>query len=59
MSHKHFTINERNKIEILLKENYSVNKITKIIGVHRSTLYLEIKRCNFSSMLLLLKKIFV
>lgn len=46
MSHKYLTINERNKIEVLLKENYSVNKISKIIGVHRSTIYREIKRCH-------------
>lgn len=31
----------------MLKENYSVNKIAKIIGVHRSTIYHEIKRCHF------------
>ena len=46
MSHKYLTINERNKIEVLLKENYSINKISKIIGVHRSTIYREIKRCH-------------
>ena len=44
MSHKYLTINKRNKIEVLLKENYSVNKISKIIGVHHSTIYREIKR---------------
>lgn len=46
MSHTYFPMNERNKIEVLLKENYSASKITKIIGVHRSTIYREIKRCN-------------
>ena len=46
MSHKYLTMNERNKIEVLLKEYYSVSKIAKIIGVHRSTIYREIKRCN-------------
>ena len=44
---QYFTINERNKIEILLKENYFVNKIDKIIGVHRSTIYRKIKRYSF------------
>ena len=29
MSHKYFTINERNKLEALLKENYKVSKIAK------------------------------
>ena len=48
MSHRYLTINERNKIEVLLKENYSVNKVAEIIGVHRSTIYREIKRCNSS-----------
>ena len=48
MSHRYLTINERNKIEVLLKENYSVNRIAEIIGVHRSTIYREIKRCNSS-----------
>lgn len=32
----------------MLKENYSVNKVAEIIGVHRSTIYREIKRCNSS-----------
>lgn len=44
---QYLTINERNKIEILLKENYFVNKIAKIIEVHRSTIYREIKRYSF------------
>ena len=46
MSHKYLNMNERNKIEVLLKENYSVSKIAKMIGVHRSAIYREIKRCN-------------
>ena len=43
MSHKYFTINERNKLEVLLKENY---KISKILNRHRTTIYREIKRIN-------------
>ena len=43
MSHKYFTINERNKLEILLKENY---KISKILNSHRAIIYREIKRIN-------------
>ena len=44
MSHKYFTINERNKlVEVLLKENY---KISKILNRHRATIYCEIRRIN-------------
>ena len=46
MSHKHFTINERNKLEVLLKENYKISKIAKILNRHRATIYREIKRIN-------------
>ena len=45
MNHRYPTINKRNKIEILLKENYYINKI---IGVYYSIIYYEIKRYNFS-----------
>ena len=31
MSHKYFTINERNKLEVLLKENYKISKIFQIL----------------------------
>ena len=43
MSHRYFTINERNKLEVLLKENY---KISKILNRHRATIYPEIRRIN-------------
>ena len=46
MSHKHFTINERNKLEVLLKENYKISEIAKILNRHRATIYREIKRIN-------------
>ena len=46
MSHKYFTINERNKLEVLLKENYRISKIAKILGRHRATIYREIKRID-------------
>ena len=46
MSHKYFTINERNKLEVLLKENYKISKIAKILNRHRATIYREIKRIN-------------
>ena len=44
MSHKYFTINERNKLEVLLKKNYKVSEIAEIIGRHRATIYREIKK---------------
>jgi len=43
MSHRYFTINGRNKLEILLKENY---KISKILNKHRATIYSEIRRIS-------------
>ena len=46
MSHKYFTINERNKLEVLLKENYKISEIAEILNKHRATIYREIKRIN-------------
>ena len=46
MSHKYFTINERNKLEVLLKKNYKISKIAEILNRHRATIYREIKRIN-------------
>ena len=43
MSHKYFTINERNKLEVLLKENY---KVSKILNRHRANIYYEMKKIN-------------
>ena len=44
MSHKHFTINERNKLEVLLKENYKIARIAEILEKDKTTIYREIKR---------------
>ena len=44
MSHKYFTINERNKLEVLLKENYKIMRIAEILEKDRTTIYREIKR---------------
>lgn len=41
---KYITESERYKIEVLLKEKYSVAQIAKIIGKTRQTIYNEIKR---------------
>ena len=41
-----WAINERNKLEVLLKENYKISKIAKILNRHRTTIYREIKRIN-------------
>jgi len=46
MSHKYFTINERIKLEVLLKENYKISEIAEILNRHRATIYREIKRIN-------------
>ena len=34
MSHKYFTINERIKLEVLLKENYKISEIAEILNRH-------------------------
>ena len=44
MSRKHFTINERNQLEVLLKENYKITRIAKILKKDRATIYREIKK---------------
>jgi transposase, mutator family len=44
MSHRHFTISERNKLEVLLKENYKIARIAEILEKDRTTIYREIKR---------------
>ena len=44
MSHKHFTINKRNKLEVLLKENYKIARIAEILEKDKTTIYREIKR---------------
>ena len=46
MRHKYFTINERNKLKVLLKENYRISKIAQVLNRHRATIYREIKRIN-------------
>ncbi len=46
MSFKHLTLNERNKIEVLIKEGYSSRGIAKILGCHHSTISRELKRCK-------------
>ncbi|WP_156882775.1 helix-turn-helix domain-containing protein, partial [Gemella cuniculi] len=46
MSYKYLTIKQRNNIEILLEEGYSMRKIAKKIGVNVSTISREIKRCK-------------
>lgn len=44
MSHKYFTINERNKLGVLLKENYKVAEIADIFNRYSVTICHEIKR---------------
>ena len=33
MSYEYFTINVRNKLEVLLKENYKISKIAQILNL--------------------------
>jgi len=33
MSYEYFTINVRNKLEVLLKENYRISKIAQILNL--------------------------
>lgn len=44
MNYKQLTDAQRYKIEVLLKENYSITDISKIIKINRSTIYRELKR---------------
>ena len=53
MSHKYFTINERNKLEVLLKENY---RISKILNRHRATIYCKIKKLMANTLLKMLRQ---
>lgn len=46
----HLTKDNRIRIELLLKLGHSVSDISKLIGVHRSTVYREIKRGRFIAM---------
>ncbi|MDX9918101.1 MAG: helix-turn-helix domain-containing protein [Gudongella sp.] len=46
MSHKYFTINQRNKIDVLNKEGYSARKLAKILGCHHSSISRELARCT-------------
>lgn len=36
---------DRKEIEKLLKKGFSVNEISEAIGVHRVTIYNELRRC--------------
>lgn len=46
MSYKHLTIKQRNSIEVLLNEGYSMRKIANSLKVNVSTISREIKRCE-------------
>ena len=48
--YKHLRLGERLQIEVLLKANVKVSEIAKVIGVHRSTIYREIKRGRFTAL---------
>lgn len=44
MEHKYFTIDCRNKIEVLHRQGYSARKIALILGYHHSSISRELKR---------------
>ena len=44
---KHLTLTQRIQLETLLKTKISIKEISKIIGVHISTIYREIKRGTY------------
>ena len=46
MNHKYFIIDERNKLEVLLKENCKISKIAEIFNRHRTAIYRKIKRID-------------
>ncbi len=46
----HLTWDDRIRIDTLLKQQVSVNKIAKILGIHRSTVYREIKRGQYENL---------
>ena len=56
MSHKYFTINERNKLEVLLKENYRISKIAKILDRHRATITVKSKELMANTLLRMLRQ---
>ena len=41
---RHLNYQDRKKIEKMLKENMRVTVIANVIGVHRATIYKELKR---------------
>lgn len=49
MANKYRHLNERDRIflRIMLEKRYPKNKIAEILGVHRSTIYRELKRNSF------------
>ena len=56
MSHKYFTINEGNKLEVLLKENYKISKIAKILNRHRLPFTVKSKELMANTLLRMLKR---
>lgn len=47
MNYKHFTTDERSKIDILNKEGYSARKIAVILNKHHSSISRELNRNSF------------
>lgn len=47
---KHLTWDDRIRIDTLLKQNISVKEISKQLGIHRSTVYREIKKGTYEKL---------
>lgn len=50
----HLTEKDRIFLRIMLEKHYSKNEIAEILGVHRSTIYRELKRNSFKHYFILL-----
>lgn len=47
MTYRHLTEKDRIFLRVMLERRYTKNKIADILGVHRSTIYRELKRNSF------------
>ena len=47
MKYHHLTEKDRIFLRVMLERRYPKNKIAEILGVHRSTIYRELKRNSF------------
>ena len=48
MSYKHLTLNDRNNIDVLSKDNYSYKRIVRILEFHHHIISRKLKRLIMS-----------